>query len=174
MLNPLPDMQHSILEFRKTVRRKLHHECGIIAAEQRFFEEQPKERRKDYASEIQAQHDPDLPFAEECARNKGIDRELRRTAHEWDQKDGIAFILHILHRPCSHGGRHGAAEAHEKGYEALAAQAQLPHRLIHYECYSAHIAAVLKEREQQEEYCDFGQERENAADAAQYSAADET
>ena len=114
----LPEQQRHALESGHAVIRQLHDKRHGLAAEGRLVHDERREDADEDAEDIQAQHDERAVAREKRRGEKGVDRDLRRTAHIRREQDGHLPVAVGRDGARGHDGRHRAAEADEHRHDA--------------------------------------------------------
>ena len=167
VLRLVPEQPAHVLRAGHAVIRQLHHERHRFAAKCRAPQQERRENPDENAGEIKPDHHERRLLREKRLGKKGVNRQLRRAAHERRQEDRHLAVALGGQRTARHNARHRAAEADQHRHDAAAREADLAQQLIHHKRDARHVAAVLEHREKEKQCDDDRQKAQNAADAVE-------
>ncbi len=149
------------------VCRELHDERSGIACEHfRLLQHDAGDDDGRDADEVRGGRDQRAVVREERTRDQRDDGKLRAAGDEGRRHDGHAAVALVLDRPGSHDARDAAAGADHHRDEGLAGEAEPSEDTVHDERDTRHVAAALKECQEEEQDEHLGNEAQDRADTA--------
>ena len=163
VLGFFPHMEQDTLGIRQTVRRQLHDERNRIALEDGALQQKTRQDGDHDAQNVQGNHDQRSMLREEGGGNHAVDWQLGTARHEWGQNNGHLAVTVAGKGSGCHNGRNAASEANQHRNEGASGQSDFSQQLVHDKGNTRHIAAVLKQGQEEKQQDDDGQEGENAS-----------
>ena len=170
----LPHGAEDVLYGRPVISGKLHNEGSRIAGEHLcLLEYDSGDYYCRHTDEVCGGRDP-RGAAEQSACDHGDERDLCAAGDEGRRHDGHTAVTLVFYRAGSHDSGNAAAGADEHRDEGLAGEAELTEDTVKDECDTRHVAAGLKECEEEEQDEHLGNESEDCADTGNYTVKDKS
>ena len=146
------------------IARQLHDERSRVAGEDlELLEHDARDDDGQHAQNISRECDG-AGAAKERACEHCDDRQLSAARYEAGGHDGHAAVALLLNGTGSHDSRYAAAGADQHRDEGLARKTELAEDTVHDECNTRHVAAVLEDREEEEQDEHLRNEAQHRAD----------
>ena len=148
------------------VDRQLHRQVRRAAAQHRAPQQHRHPGGGDDAEAVQGeQHQPGLVRREEGRQHHHVDRQARRTRHQWRHGDGRQPVALVGQDATGDDARDRAGEAAGQRHEALAGQADLAQHEVEQEHRARHVAGGLDDGDERDQQRDLRHEHQRTADA---------
>ena len=147
---------------------------GAACEELGLFEHDAADDDGDNAQEVEERCNPrGFGVADERAHDKRDDGQLGAAGDERGGHDRHAAVLLVLDGLGGKHARHAAAGGHQHGDEGLTGQAKAAEDSVHNKSDARHVAAILKEGEQDKEDEHLRDEAQNGTHAGNDAVADQ-
>ncbi len=178
---PLPKAERQVTRRRPLVFGHLHHEALGIALRHGSPEQQRGNQRAEDSCDIKREENQPLqadPGQDADGRNERrdddrVNRQTRRTSHQWRDQDGRQPILGILDRPRRHDTGNRTGKARQQRNEGAARQADRRHQPVHQERGADHVPARLQHQDEGEQDDNLRQEHDDCAHARDHAVGEQ-